>query len=727
MENIDKSAIKSASKPEGEDEDIVVAPEEIISEEDFRELEKRFIKPDKIEAVYMDGGGVQTKGFFKDEGYKQLNKGCYILLYLMSETIKEINEGEYSVNSEQFKPDNKQLKILGLIKDKMKQYIDNYKTHSPNDLKMKLNLLVIEFLKLVDDETKETIYKNLLKYIFEKRKKQLKKGIENYRKYYDEIFETIETEEVEGLLDKLCRPVKEIVKDFKIEDKPKKIDIEGTINKLNLKKGFKINRKDNEYQSVQLDKINKIKEELLSSQKLSELYIKYDNNENKERQKKDILELKQLIDKYRESVKNLQITQDKFDKIKYYNEMMDLKKKILELDYTIESKINKTDLEIFVNSFDVNKLKEYEKIYEEIQKYYYDNLNPYYELKELKQLHLKMQTLKENEELYKKAKLEMSKFKPEVQKDIIKTYDIFKSDVIMFKINDLVGPLNKLELKEYEIFMELAVFYLYNLQFNGVGDIFKLCSDLFDFDRFNISFNPLDIGTEFEYDVPEGQMFYEVRDNAVKNLSIILDPPNRYINNEDDVFKQNVYKYCSKKDETFVNSLKSYSNIIEIIKNAELKEEETEGVYGYDNEESDEEILQNDKPKDDKPKDAKGIKTFKGKKGGTISPNSKNKGGNIQEKLQKYNPSFNPPTRPKKDMINNVNNKRKIRDARITNYTRRKIENNINNLNNSTDLYNNINNINPDLLNVLSKPQGSGTFFTKKVNKIINSIKAEKI
>ena len=752
------------------DEEEYPANVKIVSQKDFNELKARLFGPNEIlEPVYIEeGGGTMNKSLFNDDEYKVLNKGSFIFIFLVSEALKEINEGEFSVNSDKFTPDTKQTNILNLVKDRFKKYIENYKKYPVAELKMKLNLLCLDFLKLLNKETIQTIYKTLLKNIYEQRKKQLKKNIEDYKKYYEEeVINTIETNEAEELAEKLCRPVKELFKSLLSSNIEKKIDLNATLNKNALKKSFTFNNKRliNTINKNDMKALDKINNEVLKSSELTEYYNKYDDKITRKEIKIEVDKLKEYVDKYRDVLKNLQLSTDKYDKINYYNQLLDIKRKILEQDINIGKLIGETKMDLFdkKNGDKIDMIKKFEDDVLTINNYYNSDV---YRVDKLKEMHELLQEVKKKKEDYMTIFKDFTLFNLKQQESIKKTYNIFNKDInIMFGLKDFS---DELERKEINIFLRLGVLLLYmlsltkNKEWNGYNpkeNIKYFNVEDFTNDEIKRDEDKAGLDTTASLDeLLEEHLFNLYCSHYYSILNIIKD--NKYINEKIDnreIYDENVLKDIGENDliDLINSGYDTYANIMKSFEKKNKDEEKKEDKKEDDTEDVKTEgdvanqinsILGNldndDKDKKDDKINGVGKKSFK-TKGGVISPFSKNKdfkininprikdieilkkGGNIQEKLKKYNPSFNPPTRPKKDMINNVNNKRKIRDARITNYTRSKIENNINNLNNSTDLYNNINNINPDLINVLSKPQGGGTFFTKKVNKIINSIKQD--
>ena len=102
------------------DEEEYPANVNIVSQKDFNELKARLFGPNEIlEPVYIEeGGGTMNKSLFNDDEYKVLNKGSFIFIFLVSEALKEINEGEYSVNSDKFTPDTKSIAIIVITRIK---------------------------------------------------------------------------------------------------------------------------------------------------------------------------------------------------------------------------------------------------------------------------------------------------------------------------------------------------------------------------------------------------------------------------------------------------------------------------------------------------------------------------------------------------------------------------------------------------------------------------------
>lgn len=703
-------------------------PAIIISMEDFNKLEtqlksqepEEYIEPEYLE----EGGGIPNKKFFVDEDYKPLNKGCFIYLFLVSEALKEINESEYSVNSENFVPNTKQTNIINLIKTKFKNYVEIYRKIPVNELKMKLNILCVEFLKNLDKETIQTIYKTLLKNIFEQRKKQLRKNIEDYKKYYEtEIFKTIETEEAEKLSDKLCRPIKEIVKELIDINAVKKIDIEKTINKIALKKSIKNNAPNRVNLNIEnkLKEIEKINNELPKFDELDKIYEKFDeNNYEFEDIKTAIKQLKQTITKYKEIYKVMQASKDKYDKISLYKQLIELKRTIYEKQIEIENLIKKTIKDRFIDKYQnrIKAVKRFEENTIYIYNYYKKGSNiPLYEglkytIHNLLITHQKIQELIKDLDDYKAVSLVFDKLKPEEQEEIKVKYDIFN------KPTDEFVTIDTFENKEINIFVLLGTYIIYLYGKITKQDLIK------DNPKIYENFIEEDIiNGEYNEDVYKELMELDqslIIERFLDILNIIRD--NKYINTEikdleasktigDDIIKQLEELDIKKYDDFIIY----FTNKVP---KKEVKEEVKKDDKPEDNDDENEEIVI----------DGEGIKKFNINKNDLIKVSSggslinENKPLNAKEKMIKTNPSFDPPTRPKKDTINNINNRRKIRDVRITNYNRNKIQNSINNLNNNIGLYDKLN---PNLLNALSQPQGGGTFFTKKVNKIINNIKQE--
>lgn len=738
-------------------------PAIIISTEDFNILEtqlksqepEEYIEPEYLE----EGGGIPNKMFFVDEDYKPLNKGCFIYLFLVSEALKEINDSEYSVNSENFVPNTKQTNIINLIKTKFKNYLEIYRKIPVNELKMKLNILCVEFLKILDKETIQTIYKTLLKNIFEQRKKQLRKNIEDYKKYYEtEIFKTIETEEAEKLSDKLCRPIKEIVKELIDINAVKKIDIEKTINKIALKKSIKNNAPSRVNLNIEskLKEIEKINNELPKFDELDKIYEKFDeNNYEFEDIKTAIKQLKQTITKYKEIYKVMQASKDKYDKVSLYKQLIELKRSIYEKQIEIEKLINKTKKDRFIDKYQnkIEAVKRFEKNTIDIYNYYKEGskISIFKELKYtmhgLLITHQKIQELIKDLDDYKAVSLIFDKLTPQEQKEIKDKFDIFN------KPTDEFATIDTFENKEINIFVLLGTYIIYLY-----GKITK--QDL-------INDNPKIYENFIEEDVLMGEYNEDLYNEIInidqsiiikdflETLNIIRD--NKYINTNikdldasktigDEIIKQ-LEKLDIKKYDDFIiyftNKEPKKEEVKEEVKkddkpednddeNGEIVDDKKDDVLqllGQLEEEDKKNVEKEDKKieKEDK-KNGDGIKKFNINKNELIKVSS---GGslinekqplNAKEKMIKTNPSFDPPTRPKKDTINNINNRRKIRDVRITNYNRKKIQNSINDLNNNIGLYDKLN---PNFLNALSQPQGGGTFFTKKVNKIINNIKQE--
>lgn len=750
-------------------------PAIIISMEDFNKLEtqlksqepEEYIEPEYLE----EGGGIPNKMFFVDEDYKPLNKGCFIYLFLVSEALKEINDSEYSVNSENFVPNTKQTNIINLIKTKFKNYLEIYRKIPVNELKMKLNILCVEFLKILDKETIQTIYKTLLKNIFEQRKKQLRKNIEDYKKYYEtEIFKTIETEEAEKLSDKLCRPIKEIVKELIDINTVKKIDIEKTINKIALKKSIKNNAPSRVNLNIEskLKEIEKINNELPKFDELDKIYEKFDeNNFEYDDIKTVIKQLKQTITKYKEIYKVMQASKDKYDKISIYKQLIELKRSIYEKQIEIEKLINKTQKDRFIDKYQnrIEAVKRFEKNTIDIYNYYKKGSNlPVeglkYTLQGLLITHQKIQELIKDLDDYKAVSLIFDKLTPKEQEEIKDKFDIFN------KPTDEFATIDTFENKEINIFTLLGTYFIYLYgkitKQDLINDNPKIYENFIKEDVL-ISYDE-DLYEELkdiyidedEDDIDKYQKiinFESIIKDILETLNIIRD--NKYINTNikdldasatigDDIIKQ-LEKLDIKKYDDFIiyfkniipKIIKEFKKVKEVKEDdkPEVKEDEDaakaaskpKGEDIVDDKKDDVLHLLSQIEEEDK-KNGDGIKKFNINKNELIKVSS---GGslinekqplNAKEKMIKTNPSFDPPTRPKKDTINNINNRRKIRDVRITNYNRKKIQNSINDLNNNIGLYDKLN---PNFLNALSQPQGGGTFFTKKVNKIINNIKQE--
>lgn len=737
------------------------------------------------------GGGMndnKPKEYFEEEQYKPFNRPCFILIYLISEAIKEINDGEYSVNSEKFKPNEKQKNILQVL-TKLKEYIEHYKKYPINELKMNLNTAVVNFLKLIDDETKEEIHKKLLKNIYEKRGKNLTKQ-ESYKKYYESIYNTIKEDEVKPLMNKLIKPVNDILETIKIDTKLKifnekiKARLTGVkANNITMNKplmGIKGN-------------VNKI-ENLLPVNVLEKYESEYNADyPYPEIEKRKIEEFKNLIQRYKELINKYYSSNVDTDKLRYLAELDSRRQEIIKMENDLKVLFNYNK---FMDEFKdkLEGLKQYEENYKEIYDYY---VNGAHIDKEMYEYHDKLQKLKQNETNYKKCKEEFYKL-TEPEKNYIKNeFNVFDEKK---QIEGVIENVDNLEMMEIKIYLELFVPILYNI----CGVLNKNKELMRKDDRitvFNVEGN---VDNYYPHVLEQIQYYYNIKDNKYyntdfntlynekpnKNLIDVIEivknqqwNTNKNINTYNDIYViiQSIYNHLVNKDiekqeniklsnKAFIEQLTSLKGTIEgIVKpdtyrnklNDEIKKVneiiislKDIGIDFKDKIKSKmdfdtygelqthyinliDEIIKtlNDQIKDNGNGDGNGeivvdgdgLKPFTKKIGGMINPLKtqwegptglikKINGGNITAK-DRYKPSFAPDSKNIKDVISNIDNKRKIRETRINNFNRAKIRANINN--NSGEI---LNSIGPEILQQLN---GSGTFLTKDLNNMILKIKKE--
>ena len=761
-----------------EEENIIEEkPAEIVSEE---ELKASIIPLPSINQYITEeesGGAInKPEEFFKEEQYKPFNRPIYILLFLISEAIKEVNDGEYSVNSEKFKPNEKQRNILSII-NTLKQYIEHYKKYPLNELKMNLNTAVINFLKLIDDETKEEIHKKLLKNIYEKRGKNLTKQ-ESYKKFYESIYNTIKEDEVKPLMNKLIKPVNDILETIKTDTKlttlQEKIKARLTgikANNITMNKpltGIKGN-------------VNKI-ENLLPLNVLE----KYESEYNAEYpypdiEKRKIEEFKNLIQRYKELINKYYGSNVDTDKLRYLAELDSRRQEIVKMENDLKYLFN---FNKFMDGFKdkLEALKQYEEKYKEIYDYY---VNGAHIDKEMYEKHQDLQELKQNEELYRKGKEEFYKLSEPEKNYIRNEFNVFDEKKQIEGVIENVDIIEKMEIKiylelfvsilniicgiqdkndtdrakadarlsiidgDYIRFLENILNYFnlkenkyYNTDFNTLydGKPNKLLTDTIDFlhskqwntnkniNSYNDLFNI--IGSIYNHivnndikkkeDIKLSNTYYieelrKIREKIVgisnpetgrTKLNDEIKKVNEIIINLESIGIEFKDKIKSKSDfNTYAELQTYYINLIdEII--GKLNEQITNEGDNSDNNGGDDtgEIV------------ADGIKKFNINKDDLIKVSC---GGNITAQ-DRYKPDFAPDSKNIKEVIRNVDNKRKLREARINNFNRSKIRDNINN--NSGDFLNTLNTLNPELLKQLS---GSGTFLTKDLNNMVLKIKKE--
>lgn len=757
-----------------EEENIIEEkPAEIVSEE---ELKATIIPLPSINQYITEeesGGAInKPEEFFKEEQYKPFNRPIYILLFLISEAIKEVNDGEYSVNSEKFKPNEKQRNILSII-NTLKQYIEHYKKYPLNELKMNLNTAVINFLKLIDDETKEEIHKKLLKNIYEKRGKNLTKQ-ESYKKYYESIYNTIKEDEVKPLMNKLIKPVNDILETIKTDTKlttlQEKIKARLTgikANNITMNKpltGIKSN-------------VNKI-ENLLPLNVLE----KYESEYNAEYpypdiEKRKIEEFKNLIQRYKELINKYYGSNVDTDKLRYLAELDSRRQEIVKMENDLKYLFN---FNKFMDEYKdkLEALKQYEGKYKEIYDYY---VNGAHIDKEMYEKHQELQELKQNEEIYRKGKEEFYKLSEPEKNYIRNEFNVFDEKKQIEGVIENVDIIEKMEIKiylelfvsilniicgiqdkndtdrakadarlsiidgDYIRFLENILNYFnlkenkyYNTDFNTLydGKPNKLLTDTIDFlhskqwntnkniNSYNDLFNI--IGSIYNHkvnndiqkkeDIKLSNTYYIEELKKLKGAIEGITKPDTYRNKLNDEIKKvnEIIINLSSIGIEFKDKIKSkadfndyaelqtyYINLIdEII--GKLNEQITNKGDNGDNDTG--KIV------------AEGIKNF------NINKEELKKvscGGNITAQ-DRYKPDFAPDSKNIKEVIRNVDNKRKLREARINNFNRSKIRDNINN--NSGDFLNTLNTLNPELLKQLS---GSGTFLTKDLNNMVLKIKKE--
>lgn len=720
------------------------------------------------------GGGMndnKPKEYFEEEQYKPFNRPCFILIYLISEAIKEINDGEYSVNSEKFKPNEKQKNILQVL-TKLKEYIEHYKKYPINELKMNLNTAVVNFLKLIDDETKEEIHKKLLKNIYEKRGKNLTKQ-ESYKKYYESIYNTIKEDEVKPLMNKLIKPVNDILETIKIDTKLKtfnekiKARLTGVkANNITMNKPL-IGIKGN---------VNKI-ENLLPVNVLEKYESEYNADyPYPEIEKRKIEEFKNLIQRYKELINKYYSSNVDTDKLRYLAELDSRRQEIIKMENDLKVLFNYNK---FMDEFKdkLERLKQYEENYKEIYDYY---VNGAHIDKEMFEYHDKLQQLKQDETNYKKCKEEFYKL-TEPEKNYIKNeFSIFDEKK---QIEGVIENVDNLEMMEIKIYLELFVPILYNL----CGLLSNNKELMRKDDRITV-FIKEDKENYYPHVLEQIQYYYNIKDNKYYNTdfnTLYNEKPNRNlidvieivknqqwntnknINTYNDIYGiiQSIYNHLVNKDiekqenikitnTSFIERLKTLKGTIEgIVKpdtyrdklNGEIKKVneiivslfdigidfkdkikskidfETYGELQTYYINLIDEIIKtlNDQIKDNGNGDGNGDGNGEIVKenGDGLKPFTKKiNGGNITAK-DRYKPSFAPDSKNIKDVISNIDNKRKIRETRINNFNRAKIRANINN--NSGEI---LNSIGPEILQQLN---GSGTFLTKDLNNMILKIKKE--
>ena len=186
-----------------------------IPDEDLQTIVKSF----NVEGLEGSGAVKPAEkdefNLFIDEKYKAFNKPSFLFIFLLSEAFKIINDGEYAVNSEKLIKNEKQKKIIELL-NKFKDYVENYNKYKFEEMRMKLNELVRDFIMLFDKDTVNEIYKKVLTKLYENRDKNLPKK-DNYKLFYDSEYPRITEPEARELINKLCKPIQKVIDTIKVE------------------------------------------------------------------------------------------------------------------------------------------------------------------------------------------------------------------------------------------------------------------------------------------------------------------------------------------------------------------------------------------------------------------------------------------------------------------------------------------------------------------------------
>lgn len=772
-------------------------PGEVVSHEEY----VSYLKPYEPEISSEEGDenedfivGVEGSGinknieFFKDEPFKTLNKPAYLMIFLISEAMKEINDGEYGVNSEKFKPNDKQKEILKFV-DKFKEYVEHYRTYTINELKLKLNSLVVDFLNKLDKETSQEIHKTILKKIFDKRDKQLPKQ-EDYKKYYGQILPTITEEEALKLMDKIIKPVKSIIDTIKqsnalrlnILDRPKK----------EIKKPGLTAIKNNSMQPG-LKTVNNMKAESILNPLTLEKYdnefdvSKYDYPEIEKRQ---IEEFKDLIKRYKELINRFYNSQAEGDKLRAQAELDARKKEIINKEYELNKLFNYGKFfDEFKEKFE--KFEEMERLFNEVKELFKNGL---YNDKELLESYYKIQEIKEFKDQYKKAFETFEKLTTAEQTHIKNKYNIFdeKNEINDFNLDELEKDLIK-----NNIILYLPMFkFMITKEFNekDIGRLTQIQGGLTPKEYLlklkemlnikNDKFIDMDLETLYNGNMPQEIRELIEKSNADAQLRADIKTFRDIISLIDKVYlsydtseqleqqkaqlqaehkaqdEQTRYIYESpeyKQIDSYIDYFKTF-NIDEhqwpaayideikkyirekydlkadgkkplIISDPTLKkyhsfinDKQTRSKAYIERllgilEEIKQQII-NEKAEEFNQRRANVLDNGKGKFEGKGKGKRKNRGCKGGADIKNLNPSFNPPSKSIKDTIENVKERERIRNIRISNFNRAKIQNTINN--NSSSLFQSLNEMKPELLENLV---GNGNFLTHNINKQITYIK----
>ena len=290
--------------------------------------------------------------FFRDKDYVQLNRSTNILIYLFSEAIKEINDTDYTPNNENFKPNEKQTYIINLLK-RFKDYVENYKRYSLQELKNKLNQLNNDFLKQLNEETKTLILRKCVSKIYKIRDKVLPKN-QDFKKLFETIYPTITDDEADKLNNKIIKPIQNVLDTIKIQQptqpglkplqiKPEKKKLQKIpLNQTSIIKNMAYNKLDDRT-------IDLFKNAFVGNNIKIDDYCDID--------KKNILEFKKMIDDYIHKLDEYNKSKTDADKTFIQGQIMHFKNELTKKYMDLQ------DINKYINFF-INTKRDYDKIIE---------------------------------------------------------------------------------------------------------------------------------------------------------------------------------------------------------------------------------------------------------------------------------------------------------------------------------------------------------------------------
>lgn len=540
--------------------------------------------------------------FFEDT-FEILNKPFNLFLLLLSEGFKEYNNNKYSVNSDKFEPNEIQTRFLKIVED-LKNIVLNQNNYTLKQLKTILNKKVDEYFKLID---LRIILKNILLKLYKIRDLNFKNDEDEFNKnplkFYNNIYNDINNDEVLKLSNKIIKPIKNIIKDIIIKDED--------------------NKKDKELKEEDAEKIKNIEldKDIFTDKDLTDLEEKYNNPElikiytpedfyKFKQLKKLIKDYKDIRDGYYQQTTyiNKKFYKDKLDKIK--NRIF----KYINDDLKYIDNVNLTFLHILKNIKRIKQLKQFlsfkqnspnfDEWLKEYNEYFilYNKLPQQYKEKLLISYNIdfiNFNKIQNNGEssiindanlIYKLLIYLQFKFIQEQDNLDVETYDKLKTQLnnaIQYVTNKKYnfGSLEKLDSWEKTLNILCKGYDINNIYIRRL--LYKLDSYLKNIDLSYWNETPFIITSFTQFDD-----IYEKYKKGDKDDESVYKKLVKYINSDNSTFKQNEDDELQQKDEEEIKE-----KIKEEIKEDEDKKEDI--IEDKKEDEEEEIVVENKKENDD--------------------------------------------------------------------------------------------------------------------------------